>query len=73
MIPDMHNSSTCNDARIASFLVYSIDSGASAHMTPDRTNFVTYRSIQGGQVSVANDTKCAIVGVGNVRFLIDCY
>ena len=45
-----------------------IDSGASCHMTPARSCFVSYKKIDGGAVHMGNDTSCHVVGVGSVRF-----
>ena len=44
-----------------------LDSGCSFHMIPDKTFFGTYKSIDGGNVTMRNKTTCKVVGVGSVQ------
>ena len=43
-----------------------LDSGASGHMTPERTHFITYEPLSASHAYVANKQKCRILGVGSV-------
>ena len=45
-----------------------LDSGCSYHMCPHREWFATYEPLTGGSVSMGNDTKCKVVGIGTIRF-----
>ena len=44
-----------------------LDSGASHHVTPSKTNFVSYELGDYGRVHLGNNHFCDIVGVGDVR------
>ena len=44
-----------------------LDSGASHHVTPSKTNFVSYEVGDYGRVHLGNNHFCDIVGVGDVR------
>jgi len=44
------------------------DSACSYHMCPHREWFATYEPLNGGSVSMGNDTKCRVVGIGTIRF-----
>ena len=37
-------------------------------MCPHREWFATYEPLNGGSVSMGNDTKCRVVGIGTIRF-----
>jgi hypothetical protein len=39
-------------------------------MCPHREWFATYEPLNGGSVSMGNDTKCRVVGIGTIRFRI---
>ena len=40
------------------------DSGCTFHMTPNKTFFKTLKSVDGGDVTIGNNTTCKVVGVG---------
>ena len=44
-----------------------LDSGSSHHVTPSKTNFVSYEVGDYGRVHLGNNHFCDIVGVGDVR------
>uniref|UniRef100_A0A8D8KUH0 Copia protein n=1 Tax=Culex pipiens TaxID=7175 RepID=A0A8D8KUH0_CULPI len=61
-----------SDARCVAFTTgvernarWVIDSGASAHMTNDRSFFTSLSEFDGGGITLANGTKTAICGVGS--------
>ena len=41
-----------------------LDSGCSYHMRPHKDWFVTYRSVNCGNVLMGNDASCKVVGIG---------
>ena len=43
-----------------------LDSGASHHVTPSKTNFVSYEAGDYGRVHLGNNYFCDIVGLGDV-------
>lgn len=45
-----------------------LDSACSYHMCPHRQWFATYEPLNGGSVSMGNNTKCRVVGIGTIRF-----
>jgi hypothetical protein len=47
-----------------------LDSACSYHMCPHREWFATYEPLNGGSVSMGNDTKCRVVGIGTIRFRV---
>lgn len=49
-----------------------LDSGASSHMTCEKSDFVLYKEVEGEiDVVVANGERLAVRGVGNVEFKFD--
>ena len=44
-----------------------LDSGCTFHMTPNKTFFQTYETIDGENVTTGNNTTCKVVGVGSVK------
>ena len=51
----------------SSSIYWILDSGASHHVTPSKTNFVSYGIGDYGRVHLGNNHFCDIVGVGDVR------
>lgn len=45
-----------------------LDSARSYHMCTHREWFATYDPLNGGSVSMGNDTQCRVLGIGTVRF-----
>ena len=46
---------------------WSLDSGASHHMSPHRSWFTSYETINGSSVFMGNNASCEPVGMGNVK------
>ena len=44
-----------------------LDSGCTFHMTPNKAFFQTFESVDGGNVTMGNNTTCKVVGVGSVK------
>lgn len=47
--------------------VWVLDSGASYCSCPNREWFLTYELIDGGNITMANNAICKIVGIGSIR------
>ena len=57
-------SSTSIDCNMSFSTGWILDSACSYHMCPHREWFATYEPLNGGSVSMGNDTKCRVVGIG---------
>ena len=44
-----------------------LDSGASHHMSPHRSWFTSYETVNGSFVFMGNNASCQTVGIGNVK------
>ena len=44
-----------------------LDSGCTFHMTPNKTFFHTFESVDGGNVTMGNNTTCKVVGIGSIK------
>ncbi|GAA0184263.1 hypothetical protein LIER_31551 [Lithospermum erythrorhizon] len=47
--------------------VWILDSGASYHICPKREWFSTYEQVDGGNIFMANNSVCKVVGIGSVK------
>ncbi|KAG6436024.1 hypothetical protein SASPL_100905 [Salvia splendens] len=47
--------------------VWIFDSGASYHLCLHREYFTTYEQIDGGNITMANNVVCKVVGIGSIR------
>ena len=47
-----------------------LDSGCTFHMTPNKTFFQTFESVDVENVTMRNNTTCKVVGVGSVKMKI---
>jgi len=60
-------SSTLVDCDMSFSTGWILDSACSYHMCPHIEWFATYESLNGGSVSMGNDTKCRVVGIGTIK------
>jgi hypothetical protein len=63
-------SSVSTDCDMSFCTRWVLDSACSYHMCPHREWFATYEPMNGGSVSMGNNTKCEVVGINTIRFKI---
>jgi hypothetical protein len=61
-------SSASADCDMSFNIGWILDSACSYHMCPHREWYATYEPLNGASVSMSNDTKCRVVGIGTIRF-----
>ncbi|KAG8496862.1 hypothetical protein CXB51_008020 [Gossypium anomalum] len=54
-----------NDSKVSE--EWTLDSGCTFHMSPNRDWFTTYETVSAGVVLMGNNTSCKIAGVGTIK------